>query len=187
MPPCVDDEGKRIKGETISFAYGTIKSVQEVKRTFVVNGKKTEGTLTLFDVKGDENAKKLFEFASNFSSSEHIEWSHAKVGAEGSNRNIVGTMHAVGASGVGSYLFNSKYTIRELNHSHPNGVGYTSGPDSQNADIYLKGNPKTILNIYIPAPNCPPDGLYIRYDGKGLIGAMPAIYMRPAEIQTDKK
>src|SRR5699024_10971400 len=79
----VDDDGNRIEGQSISFKHGTIKSVRNpsVKvrnsKTREINDK----TLTLFEIKGDENAIHLFEFLADPSNTE-VEWPHAKLCAE---------------------------------------------------------------------------------------------------------
>ncbi|GHV60401.1 hypothetical protein FACS1894182_15150 [Bacteroidia bacterium] len=113
-----DDEGNK-SYNSISFDYGTIKSVkQETVKTDA-----GEQTLTMFNIKGDEKATQLYEFMANPSVTTNVEWSHDKIGTEKSQKNVVGTMHHQSKTVQGYYLMKYGYTIREDSHSHPNGTG----------------------------------------------------------------
>jgi len=102
--------------------------------------------LTLFEVKGDDNGQNLFEF---FASNEEVEYTQAKVGSEGSGRNIVGTSHDEASTPVGHYLRTTNYSLREVNHNHANRT-FPSRPDIENAALYEAQSPGVELNIYIP-------------------------------------
>ncbi len=158
-----DTEGNTID-VGISFEYGTVTGV----RTTTVNVKNSYGSitptkLTTFEMKGDDKATQLFEFMANPSETTNVEWSHAKVGTESSERNIVGTSHSQSSTAVGHYLGATGYTIREVNHNHPSGVGRPSGRDLQGAKLYHERNKNTILNIYTHPSR------YFRYNQNGLI------------------
>jgi len=150
-----DAEGNK-NYNSISFEYGTITSVQEK----TVKTDVGEVTLTMFNVKGDESAKQLFEFAANQGT---IEWSHDKIGTEESQKNIVGTIHMQKNTVQGTYLSKYGYIIREDNHSHPQGTG-PSPADLTVAGKILAGNSKTLFNIYNPITK-----KYIPYNSNGII------------------
>ncbi len=153
----VDANGQRMEGDqySISFAYGTVRNVMERS---VVDPSGTAHNFTMFDIAGDGNAQQLFEIMSNNPNS--VEWSHSKVGAEGSGRNIVGTSHLVGGDGTGSYLENQGYTIREHTHSHP----YSRNPSGADMRYASPG-----INNYIYYNNGYAEPQYMRYDSNGLI------------------
>ncbi len=74
----VDADGNRIEGKCETFKYGTIKS--EYQKDIITrnkDGEAVETCMTIFEVNGDKNATRLFEF---FASSEKVEWTHAKIG-----------------------------------------------------------------------------------------------------------
>lgn len=157
----------------ISFEYGTVTAV----RTPTVNVQGRDGSitptkLTTFEMKGDNNATQLFEFMSNPGTTTNVEWSHAKVGTERDGRNIVGSSHSQSSTAVGHYLRRTNYTLREVNHNHPSGIGRPSGVvnadgtrtgDLNGAKSYHERNRNTILNIYTHP------GQYFRYNQNGLI------------------
>lgn len=73
------------------------------------------------------------------------------------------------------------YTLREVNHNHPNGIPLPSGGDMQNAGRYIGAHPNVGLNVYVPASGYSPynssgttdsritklpDGSYILPDGR---------------------
>jgi hypothetical protein len=145
---------------SISFKYGTVTSVQEKS----VKTNVGEVTLTMFNIKGDDNATRLFEFMSNPDITTNVEWSHDKIGTEKSGKNIVGTIHLPKNTVQGNYLSNKDYTIREDNHSHPGGTEKTSPGDEQVAKYILEKNRKASLNIYIPQKK-----KYIPYNANGVI------------------
>ncbi len=130
----VDDEGNRIEGEELIFPYGTIESY--IKRNY--SYKNQNDTYDVFQMRGDDNGKKLFEFLANAVVEQGIEVSHIKSGIEGEKGlNFVSTahfkpitevkedglVHRIASEPSLSYLWNGRlqygYTIREINHSHP--------------------------------------------------------------------
>lgn len=148
----------------ISFEYGTVTGV----RTPTVNLRNSEGKyittkLTIFEIKGDKEATQLFEFFANPVETTNVEWTHAKVGKHSSERNIVGSSHSNSSTAIGHYLRKTSYTLREVNHNHPSGIGRPSLGDLQGASAYLENNSKTILNIYTHP------GQYHRYNQNGPI------------------
>lgn len=92
-----------------------------------------------------------------------VEWTHAKIGTVESGRNIVGNSHSNSSTVVGHYLRQAGYTLREVNHNHPDGDGRPSLGDKEGEREYHKKNSDTILNIYIH------QGQYIRYNQDGEI------------------
>ncbi len=137
-------------------------------RTPTVNVQNSDGSitptkLTTFEMKVDDKATQLFEFMANPSRTTNVEWSHAKVGTESSGHNIVGTSHSQSSTAVGHYLRVTGYTLREVNHNHPSGVGRPSGGDLRGAELYHGRNRNTILNIYTYPSQ------YFRYNQNGLI------------------
>ena len=179
----LDDKGERIKDKSISFKYGTIKSVENPSiKTKDSKGNISSEKLTLFNIDGDDNAQKLFEFGADLSGEENVEWSIAKIGTKESGKNVVGTMHKYGKSGVGDYLTQKYPEFRGLDHSHPNGAGYPSGADQSQAKKYQATNSSVILNIYIPKTILP-NGLYIRYNDKGTVNVEPQWYFPEVEIR----
>jgi hypothetical protein len=167
-----DTEGNKTYN-SISFEYGTVTAV----RTPTVNVQNSDGSitstkLTTFEMKGDNNATQLFEFMANPGTTTNVEWSHAKVGTESSGHNIVGTSHKRSSTAVGGYLRAAGYTLREVNHNHPSGIGRPSGVvnadgtrtgDLSGAELYHGRNRNTILNIYTHPSR------YFRYNQNGLI------------------
>ena len=148
----------------ISFEYGTVTN--QFDRTIPVkdaNGNIVERNLTVFEIKGDDNATKLFEKMADTWYGTNVEWSHAKVGTENSGRNIIGTSHQQSSTAVGQYLLSTGYTLKEVNHNHPRGNANLSPGDASGAEKYHGKNPNTILNIYIDP------GKYYRYNQRGMI------------------
>ena len=132
----VDSKGQKMEGQSITFEYGTITGVNRPKvKVIQEDGSISKERLTMFHVKGDDNATQLFEFMANPGVTTTVEWSHVKTGTETSQKNIVGNMHQKGATGVGAYVMQTGYTIRENNHSHTNGITTPSLGDVTNAAI----------------------------------------------------
>ncbi len=122
----VNGKWQRMDGEqySISFEYGTVKD--SMKKSIKDSDGNEAYSLTMFEIKGDDNAQKLFEVMSNNPS--NVEWSNTKIGMEGSEQNIVGTTHTSNMDAVGGYLKSMGYTIREHIHNHPN-LPYISDAD----------------------------------------------------------
>ena len=137
----VDADGDRIASSN-KYDYRTITNLR--------SGKWGESNLSLFDVKGDDNAEDLFRFlGSNFTEEKGtpLEWSRVMVGTSNSGRNIIGTSMKKNATGVGHYIMFNGYTIRGVDHNHPNGTG-PSNPDINNALFYNLKFPRAILRVY---------------------------------------
>ena len=142
----VDKDGNVIQGTEVK--YGTIK-----RHNITIN----ETTIDYFEINDDDLATETFE---NIANNTKIEWTHAKIGKEGSNRNIVGTSHSEKSTAVGDFLLKTGYTLREVNHNHPSGSAWPSGGEagSQEGDIpharmYKAKFPNVILNIYVNGKN----------------------------------
>ena len=146
----------------ITFKAGTVTAVRRPKVN-IKNNDIEKQPITMFEIKGDDKASQLFEFLANPSGTTNVEWTHAKIGTKKSNRNIVGTSHDESSTAVGQYLRLNNYTLREVNHNHPSGIGKPSEGDKQGAAFYHQKNPNTLLNIYTH-PN-----QYNQYDQNGLI------------------
>jgi RHS repeat-associated protein len=142
----VNTNGERI-ASTIDF---DVKDVTH--RTPTINGKRTD----IFEIKGDANAKETFELMANHT---NTEWSHAKIGLEGSEKNIVGTSHSNESTAIGNFLNTTGYTLRDVVHNHPSESPIPSGTatydksgkktqDLHVAESYMKRNPSVNLNIY---------------------------------------
>ncbi len=166
-----DDEGNINRLNQISFDEGTLEAVRRPE--VISDGKRKR--LTLFEIKGDENAQNLFEFFADPENT-NVEFTHAKIGTETSGRNVVGTQNERSATGVGSYLLQTNYTLREVIHNHPGGTGPSGRPggargDIPNAVLYNQRNPSTILKVYTHPDN------YIYYNQYGI--TLPPIEVRP--------
>lgn len=165
----IDDDGNRLEGQSISFEYGTIEAT---RNPFVKSRQKTgeiiDTPLTILEIKGDNNAKELFEFFANPINT-GVEWTHAKIGGKNSGRNVVGTSHQRSSTAVGHYLRQTGYTLREVNHNHPSGAAYPSGGDMKGASLYHDNNSSTQLNIYTHPKN------YTPYNEQGVIRELPEV------------
>ena len=168
-----DKDGNKIEGG--KYEYGTIT---ERKGHKDADGR----SITFFEVAGDGNAKELFEFLGDHYTTPKgmpIEWTHAKIGREGSGRNVIGTIHEAGKTSVGHYLREKGYTLREVNHNHPNGTdpsGRTKQPDGSpathdilGAEFYQEKFPNIKLNVYRSRISYPERGGYHPYDKNGFI------------------
>ena len=132
----VDDKGNRLAGKSIEFEYGTVESHRSI--SYFNEEKKAKDTYDVYQVRGDDNGTKLFEFLAINIAGEEIEASHAKCGISGENGlNFIttahlkpryeidneGDLHKIASEPAMSYFLNDQllkgYTIRELNHSHP--------------------------------------------------------------------
>ena len=134
-------DGKRFASSK-QFAYGTItKRRNEIGKN---------GTHYLFEVFGDQNAEEILSFfGKNFTQSNKmpLEWTRAAVGMSNSGRNIIGTSLKESATGVGIHLLNRGYTLRRVDHNHPNGTA-PSDADIDNAIKYQKKFPNIDLYYF---------------------------------------
>ena len=165
----VNAKGERT-GDFVEFKYGTVKAS--------TNTAEGGGTYDLYEVNGDGNGKQLFEFLAN---NTFVEWSQIKTGKAGSSaKNYLTTSHdEAKEAGAASLWAKSLYkeTIREMNHSHPNGIPIPSGlpgsSDYGKADIsfaksvtsYCNNNNMSVpkFNVY----DC--NGKYIPYNASSRI------------------
>ena len=119
-----DKDRTNILAETDKFAYRTITQHKQP----IANVEGTPTLLDIFRIQGDDAAKQVFEmFATNTygykpdGTRTNLEWSHTKIGLEGSGSNMVGTSHSTNSTAVGDYLFKTNYTMRYDAHNHPSG------------------------------------------------------------------
>ena len=129
-------------GNTVEkiFDYGTITDWRKPS----IRSKGIDYKSDIFRVNGDNNAKELFEF---FADNTLVEWTHAKIGSEDSEKNIVGTIHQTSKTNIGGYLRETNYTLREVNHNHPAGFP-PSDTDKTSAKSYIEKFPNIRLNVY---------------------------------------
>jgi hypothetical protein len=146
------NDDKTVFAETEKFKFGTIRGHN--RPTIKVGGVPT--LLDIFDIVGDGNARQIFEF---FHNNTNTEWTHAKIGFEGSGNNIVGTSHSTNSTAVGDYLLKNNYTLKEVIHNHHSNNPMPSGlqtfettgvrtMDLLGAESYLKRHPNLDLYIY---------------------------------------
>ncbi|MDD6582284.1 MAG: JAB-like toxin 1 domain-containing protein [Bacteroidales bacterium] len=136
----VDKKGNRIEGKEISFNYGTIESF---KSQYSDN---YNTTFDWYNVRGDDNGEKLFEF---FANNTKVEFSHLMLGLKGDEGlNIISTSHETSKEHSMNFLIDNKYkygyTIRGYNHNHPSNTQYPSGLENRDKDI---GFAKKLTNI----------------------------------------
>jgi hypothetical protein len=125
--------------------------------------------LTLIDISGYGFAKSLFEFLATPGVTK-VEWTHAKIGSDEYDRNIVGTSHKEGSSRVDRFLFRNNYKLLEVNHNHPKGSNAPSKADSNTAkEYYEKFKNDIILHIYTHSGN------YFEYNQHGPVINLPEI------------
>ena len=150
----VDNNGNRIEGEFVAFNYGTIEQQKSI--TYSPDGK-TVDTYDMYQVRGDDNGTKLFEFIAQTVSGAGIEVSQIQCGEEGKNGlNFItcshekphdevrnGNTYTVSSEKSGWLVFSGRlqygYTIRAWNHSHP------SSTNASEADMSLKASANKIL------------------------------------------
>lgn len=124
----VDKDGKAIDGESISFKYGTVENARTQKIK--------DGSMDVYKVRGDANAKKLYEFVVDGTKGNAIEWSWFETGEVGNKGlNFVSTSHERRKDRSASALFNEQlnqgYTIRQHTHNHPSGNNNNSPDDNR--------------------------------------------------------
>ncbi|MDD3875177.1 MAG: JAB-like toxin 1 domain-containing protein [Bacteroidales bacterium] len=142
----VDDNGNRINGQSISFAYETVKD--EIKENFQFTSNKQE-TLFAFEIDSEQNAEKLFEFMADPQNT-NVEWANAKTD---DNRSFVGNTQGKNEVSMANYLIQFLgYNLTRHTHSHlPTSL---FGPDPSDPDLSSKQHftPNCKLYIYFP-PN----------------------------------
>lgn len=133
----VDGEWQRT-GAGLEYEYGTIESQKTY--TYSPDGE-TIGSYDVFQVRGDDNGTALFNFmADNITGSgSQVEVGQIMTGIEGdAGLNFITTSHTARREYGMSNLIRGQvgygYTVREINHSHPNSA-YPSGLRNRNGDI----------------------------------------------------
>ena len=135
-----DSDGNEI---CIKFDYGTVTMVENVPVSF---GDATYN-LTMFHIKGDDNAQQLFEFMANPQETTNVEWSHTKIGTEDSQKNVVGTSGERQHTHQKGYLYEKGYTIRYDAHNHPLG-NKASKNDVRSRDTIKRKFPSSEILLY---------------------------------------
>ena len=171
----VDNNGKRVG--SVSFDPGTIEKQKSI--SYSPDGKRID-TYDVYQVRGDENGTKLFVFLAQTVSDAKIEVAHFQCGLDGDKGlNFISCAHEKpyrdirdGESCIIStdrslwYLFSGQlkygYTIRAINHSHPDETFASPADISCKLRIsdYLKKNGRTIPKFSIYHV---PTGEYITY------------------------
>ena len=159
----ISSSGTTIKGSETK--YGNIK-----QHTISHNNNKID----YFEIRGDDIAKEAFE---NIADNTTIEWTHAKIGEEKSNSNILGTSHNERSTSIGRFLLETGYTLKEVSHNHPSGIPMPSGLNigARTGDIpiardYEEKFPNIKLNIYVNG-NTMYDKGYYQYNSTGPLWA----------------
>ncbi len=122
----VDKDGKAIDGKSISFKSGTVENARTQKIK--------DGSMDVYKVRGDDNAKKLYEFVVDGTKGNAIEWSWFETGEVGNKGlNFISTIHMKGKDASGKELFigqlSDGYSIRSYTHNHPSGIAEPSEKD----------------------------------------------------------
>ena len=127
---------------SISFDYGTVKSVKE--ETVIRDGKEIK--MTAFNIKGDDSATQLFEFMAKPNETTNVEWAQLKTGkiAGDNGMNIVGTSHEKKTFKVN----NQGCFVREMVHNHPSGSDRPSPKDLSQRISLLSSSPNMKFFIY---------------------------------------
>jgi RHS repeat-associated protein len=153
----INEKGERSKDKSIAFKYGTVKNFSTHENKGIA--------YDVYQMKGDNHSTQLFEFLAK---NTIVEWSQTKTGIENSGTNFITSSHESHVdNGVMNLIDNqlkNGYTIRSINHSHPNNSPYPSGLDKNNGDISFSKwvtlvthqNPQ--FGIYIPQ-----SGQYVKY------------------------
>ena len=163
----VDKDGNRIDGQSITLDYRTIEKQKSI--SYSPDGK-TVDTYDMYQVRGDENGKKLFEFMAEAVSDAGIEVTHIQCGVEGGKglnfitcaherpkeEVINGVSYTTSSEKSGWNLFVGRlrygYTIRNWNHSHPKST------EASLSDLSLKNAATRILQRL--GRKCPQFNIY---------------------------
>ena len=155
----VNYRGKRIRGKSISFTYGTVEKA---------TGQKNDRGLLydVYQVRGDKQGTLLFEY---YSKNTSVEWSQMQTGFKGKRGlNYITTSHQHSTETGMADLFDKQlkngYTLRSNVHSHPENTPYPSGLNGGSGDIPYaqwitdesKQNPS--FKIYLPGK-----GTYVKF------------------------
>ena len=110
----------------IQFKYGVVEDTRSQKVK--------DQSMDVYKIRGDENAKSLYEFFVDGTSENAVEWSWFETGIEGDNGlNFISTSHEKGKDSSATELFENQlsngYTIRSHTHNHPSGYAIPSNND----------------------------------------------------------
>ena len=146
------------------------KGVLNSKKTFAITDEKNgeKFSLDMYQVKGDDKARSLFEF---MVTNTDVEWGLTGIG--NNETNMLTTIHDKDNEGGGPFLFKNNYTIRYNTHSHP------SNPKPSPADIEFAKSlnskfPNAELYLYHK-------DFHIQYNENGII-SIPFIFLPKIEI-----
>jgi hypothetical protein len=134
------------------------KGVLNSKKTFPIKLEETgeKFTLDMYQVKGDDKSRSLFEFLVK---NTDVEWGLTGIGNE--ETNMLTTIHDKDSEAGGVFLFKTNYTIRYRIHSHP------SNPKPSDNDFEIA---KSLNSKF---PNAPSylyhKEFYIQYNEKGIV------------------
>jgi hypothetical protein len=145
----VKEDNGNMADAIIRFEYGTVTDQYEYPLFVNEDGRNIKKEVTVFEIKGDDNATKLFEYLADTEKATIVEWVHIKIGTEISEKNMIGTSHQEKDSIVNFYGSNR---VRELNHNHPTGKPFPSDADIETAKDVSKKNSNAQFNIYISNP-----------------------------------
>jgi len=109
-----DDEGNILQNKFYSLSKGVLDKKKSITTESSDNKKYT---IDMYEIKGDESAKGLFEF---LATNTEVEWSLTRVGDKSGNEgmNIITTSHSSSEERGAIYLWKNKYTFREHIHNH---------------------------------------------------------------------
>ena len=128
----VDKNGETINDNILSFEYGIVEGY----RTQKCRG----GTMDVYKIRGDKNAKQLYEFMVEGTARKKIEWSWFETGVEGDKGlNFVSTSHMRGQDASADALYKGQlyygYFIRSQTHNHPSG---NNNPSEDDYECYIE-------------------------------------------------
>ena len=152
-----NDEGQVVKGNSISFEYGTILGINSVKAqaSFSVEVDGNSENVTVFGVNNDSNGTSLFEF---FCQNTIVEFSQFKLTSEmGTEFNTISTTHLeakeVSVRYLGPEFDKHNVTIRGHSHNHPDNSNFPSTADRNFSRALFQRNPNVITTIFLPGQN----------------------------------
>ena len=155
-----DKRGRRIKGGSIFFKYGTVEKATTQKNA--------QGILyDVYQIRGDIFSSNLFKHLADITS---VEWSLMQTGVAGEKGlNFITTSHNESEEAGMTSLFNRQlkygYTIRKEIHSHPKNTPYPSGLDENKPGDVQYARMVTNISKQFPAFQIylPKNGKYIEY------------------------